>query len=256
VPLYGTSSVEQALGDVPVMASLDTQPADLPECHVLQVMYESRTADVLRLLPPALHPTIPPIISVLAYHCDSSEFGPFTLAQLRVHGRAGARGRGLLTSSVTDSAGAAEVLRARWGYNCSVGSVEYRSYQDRIELLVADGAKSFSAALEAPEPIAPGEVQYTVNVHVADTPVGRRLVQVDPEFAMHRADRGRPRLDGFSPGEWNMPGLAVSIPVSASRTVADVVLPKLRYLMVPGLPAVQGTEVIAELPALTKEETS
>jgi hypothetical protein len=230
-----------------VMPRLDTQPAELTQCHVLQVMYETRTGDVLRLLPPALHPTIPPIISVVGYSCESSEFGPFTLAQLRVHGRAGARGRALLASSVIDSVLAADALRARWGYNCAVGPVEYRSYQDRIDLRVGDGPTAFAAALEAPEPIAPGEVQYTVNVHVADTPAGRRLVQVDPEYTLHRADRGRPRLDSLNPDAWNMPGLAVTIPVSASRTVADVLLPKLRYLMVPDLPAVQGTEVIAEL---------
>lgn len=247
MPLYGTYRVEQAIGDVPFMPSFETQPAELAECHVLQVLYETRTADVLRLLPPALHPTIPPLISIVAFSCESSELGPFTLAQLRVHGRAGARGRAALASSVIDSAGAAEELRTRWGYNCTTGSVQYKPYKDRIDLHVANGAASFTASLEAPEPIAPSEVQYTVNVHVADTPIGRRLVQVDPEYTVHHADRGRPRLEEFHPGDWNMPGLALTIPVSASRVVADVQLPRLRYLMVPGRPAIDGTEVIADL---------
>ena len=43
------------------------------------------------MLPPALHPTLPPIVSWLVYRAISSPWGPFTLAQTRIGCRSGAR---------------------------------------------------------------------------------------------------------------------------------------------------------------------
>ena len=78
----------------------------------------------------------------------------------------------------------------------------------------------------------------------AHTPDGLRLVQVDPEYAFHRADRGRPALPVFEAGAWGDGRVRPSFPVSASSAVVDLSMPKIRYVARLDLPALQGTTKI------------
>jgi CheY-like chemotaxis protein len=78
------------------------------------------------------------------------------------------------------------------------------------------------------------------NVHLVHTPRGLRLVQVDPDFDVARAERGRPLVDHFDTEAWRCAGLRPSAPVSFS--IADVTLPALRYVCRPEVPAFLGTE--------------
>jgi hypothetical protein len=79
-------------------------------------------------------------------------------------------------------------------------------------------------------------------MHLAHTPRGLRLVQVDPAVAVARAERGRPELGAFDAVAWGDARLLPTEPVSASIALADVTLPALRYLCRPDVWAFDGTE--------------
>ena len=79
-------------------------------------------------------------------------------------------------------------------------------------------------------------------MHLARTPRGLRLVQVDPTFAVERAERGRPHLVAFDAAAWGDARIVPMHPVSASIAIADVTLPRLRYLCRPDVWAFEGTE--------------
>ena len=63
------------------------------------MLYEIAAIDIEGLVPPALNPTIPPVVSLLAYRAADSEFGPFSLVQARVSARAAVRPRAFLVSA-------------------------------------------------------------------------------------------------------------------------------------------------------------
>ena len=74
-------------------SSWTTASCKVDDVDILQVLYEVRVADREALVPPALNPTIPPVISFLVYRAKDSAFGPFALAQLRLTARSGVRPR-------------------------------------------------------------------------------------------------------------------------------------------------------------------
>ena len=79
-------------------------------------------------------------------------------------------------------------------------------------------------------------------MHLAHTPRGLRLVQVDPAFVIHRAERGHPELRGFDAAAWGDARIEPTHPVAGSIVLADVTLPRLRYLCRPDVWAFEGTE--------------
>lgn len=249
MPLFGTRDVTPLLSGAPLMESLHTAPETLRGAEVMQVMVEIDDAAMQTLLPKALHPTIPPTVTFVFWRCAEGPLGPFTLAQVRAGCRAGVRPRGFLLASYCDTEAAAGALRARWGFDCRPGVVRLRKLYDRVtgSVVVADET-ILQVSLLDPLPISGGDVQYVANMNLArvrDESGSRpRLVQVDPEYVFHRADRGRPVLERFEPAAWSAEGVIPRTPVSASYCRCDLTLPQIRYISDPDRPAMAGTEKV------------
>ncbi|MGH7893851.1 MAG: acetoacetate decarboxylase family protein [Candidatus Binatia bacterium] len=243
--LFGTADVDVLAAGAPVMERLDTEPLTLSGVSVLQVTYEMSAASREVLLPPALHPTDPPLVSWFFWRCAEGPLGAFQLAQLRVECRSGLRPRGFLLGAMIDSESAGRTLAARWGYGSRLGEVRLARQYDAVEGTVRLGGRTIlDVALRDPDPLGGHDVQYTASMHLARTPRGVRLVQVDPTFTLERAERGRPHLVTFDAAAWGDPRIVPTHPVSASIAIADVTLPKLRYLCRPDVWAFDGTESV------------
>jgi Acetoacetate decarboxylase (ADC) len=241
--LFGTADVDVLAASAPLMERLDTEPLVLPGAWVLHVTYEMPGAAREVLLPPALHPSDPPLVSWTFLRCASGPLGAFTIAQLRVECRSGLRPRGFLVASVIDSKEAGRTLASRWGYSSRPGEVRLARQYDAVTGAVrVDGRTILHVALRDPDPLGPHDIQYTASMHLARTPRGVRLVQVDPTFAVERAERGRPHLVAFDAAAWGDARIVPTHPVSASIAIADVTLPRLRYLCRPDVWAFDGTE--------------
>lgn len=246
MPLYGVRDTDAFLEHAPEMPDLETEALTLERVEVLQVMYELDEGWMQRLLPPALHPTIPPTLTFLFWKCAEGEFGPFQLAQVRIGCRAGARPRSFPLASWCDSEKATMALRARWGYNCRPGLVRLKRNYDRISGSVLAGDRPvLQVSIVDPHPISGADVAYTPNMNLArvsrDGTSVPRLVQVDPDYTFHRAERGRPVVDRFE-REPATGGVIPVYPVSGSYALCDISLPRLRYITDPDRPAMQGTE--------------
>jgi hypothetical protein len=248
MPLYGVRDIDALQEHAPEMERLDTEPLPLPRVEVLQVMFEIEEAWMQRLLPRALHPTIPPTVTFLFWRCPDGPFGEFALAQVRAGCRAGVRPRGLLLASWCDSEEASDALRSRWGYNCRPGRVEIKRNYDRISGIVTVGDRGLMRiSLMDPQAISGADVQYVANMNLArvqrESGVEPRLVQIDPEFTFHRAERGRPIVDHFERDPATGGALPI-YPVSASYALCDITLPRIRYIVDPDRPAMQATETV------------
>ena len=246
MPINGAADPADLLQFAPAMANLETEPLELPGVKVLQVIYEIDDASMADLLPPALHPTIPPTVHVIGIRAEDGPLGAFTLAMVRVGCRAAVRPRGLPTRVVCTEGEAAEALKSRWGFPITIGEPILRERYDRQSIEVTEGNVTVLAAqLIDPVPIGNGDLLYTAGMHFAT--VEREgetkpwLVQVDPDFRVSRADRGRAQIDAFDSGYWNAPRLRPVYPIVASYTTANVTLPRIRYICDPLQPAISGT---------------
>jgi hypothetical protein len=224
----------------------------------LQVLYEVRAADREALVPPALNPTIPPVISFLVYRAKDSAFGPFALAQLRLTARSGVRPRAYLVSARCDNPALSAMLARSWGFRVTPGEISLRRFHDRVDCTVSepapDGGRGSQTILDVslvdPVPVTGHDVQYPPGMHLARLEREGvwlpRLVQVDSEYEFRRADRGRPSLISFDSSAWGDDRLVPDIAVSASFAACAMTIANVRYICNPDIPAAEGTEKVSD----------
>ena len=243
--LQGTADVEAMAAGAPTAATLASEPLTIPRADVLQVACEIAAAHRDALLPPALHPVNPPVVTFSFLRAPESAYGPFTLAETRLLCRSGLRTRGFLIGAFVDNAEIAAVLTAGWGYRLAGADVTLtRRYDGASGVVVADGVEILSTGHVWPVPLSPSDLQYTATMHPARLDRGFRLVQVERDFAFARAERGRPYVHGFEPAAWGEPRLRLTNPVSASSAVADVTYKPVRFVCRPEVWAFDGTEPV------------
>ncbi len=248
MPLIGTLDTAAALASAPHVRSLATAAWELPDVTMVQVNWECLHEPALLLTPPALHPSIPPYVAAFAMKVPDSPVGPFTLAQMRLVVRAGIRPRGYCLGAVCDSDAATEALREGWGYPVRTGDVRLGVRHDRIFCTASlDGAEVMEIAVGDPEPIAGADLLAFDNLHLVrlgDAGDGA-IVQVNPEYAIHGADRGRPVLRLPDPGALGMAGgIRLTMAMTGFSFRADTTLPPVRFLMDPNVLAVQSTRKV------------
>lgn len=241
--LSGTADINALADRAPTMTSLDSGPVRLEGVEVLQAAFEQPYSFRQAALPAGLHPTTPSLLIVLAWKVAASPWGPFSAAQVRVSCRSGVRPRGYVAGAVVDNPDAGAALSGRFGLPAGHGSVRLVRRYDATELTVTqDGACAARLTGFDPDPMNPDDVQFSVTSTLARTPRGLRLVQVEPEYQLRRVERMRPRCEEFDAGAWGEPKLAPSHPVTATISVGDVTIPRLRYVSRPEVTAFEGTE--------------
>lgn len=243
MPLFGTLDLEAAMASAPKVASLAPETWNLPGAEVIQISYEVDEAASLAVTPAALHPSIPPYATFSVYRFPESPVGPFTMAMVRLIVRAGIRPRGLLMAAFADSDDAVESLRSGWGYRIERADVSYLRRHDRIEGSVdVDGRTALEVRLEDPEPISGGDIELFDNLHLVQSAgEGPLIVQVDPGYEYHSAERGRADLARFDPGPLGIAGIEPVYGIVGVGCRADIRLAGPRFVIDPTKPAVQGT---------------
>jgi hypothetical protein len=244
--LTGTASVDELVAHAATMTAFDTDALTLPDAEVFQAMFEMRIGGREASLPPGLHPTGAPTFVVQVWRCPESPWGAFSLAQGRVGARSGLRPRGHVQGCVCDNDRAAEALRARWGFPVHPGTVTLRHHYDAVEAAATvDGRVVLAVRGSDPEPLGNDDIAYSSSVALAHTPRGLRLVQIEYDIAVTRAERVRPQLDEFDAAGFGVhPSVQPYHPVSASIALGTIELHRLRYVCRPDELAFTGTESV------------
>lgn len=243
--LVGTADPSAFEQDAPVLAGFETPALELSDCVFVQALAEIEAAPMTAMLPPALHPTLPPVVGWSAYEAAESEWGAFRLAQLRIECRSGLRPRALLVASVVDSETARRGLAERWGFRAMTGAVEIERAYDATRLRVErEGMRWLELVIRAPQRLGEGDIQFVSSLHPARTPRGLRLVQVDIEHAVRRAERGRVELECFDAPAWGEPSIRPTLMLPGVVGRADVTLRPIRFVCRPDVLAFEGTEAV------------
>ena len=244
MPQFGTQDVQSLGREIPRTGDLGRESWEAEGTTLLNVVYEIEASTILELIPPALHPAIPPYLTITVRKLPTSPVGPFALAEARIMTRAGVHYGGYLTGGVTDSERAADFLRDRYGWALQVAEVRLeRRHYGMIASVGRDGRTLLDVALERPEPISGSDIMCTAGFNLARLPDDRlRLVQVEPEYSFEEAFRGRPRVRIFDGAAFGEPRLRLTNPLPATFARCTFSLREVRYLMDPEKPPLQGTE--------------
>lgn len=242
--LAGTADPIRLADGAPELAGFDTAAEVLEGALICRVLFEIDAAALQELLPPALHPTLPPVVTFLAVRAPVSPWGEFQLAQALIECRSGTRPRGFLLGGFIDNPRAGRELAGRWGYRLRSGRVELERGYHRVTCRVVRDTVVLEVGLDDPERLSESDLQYVASMHLAHTPKGLRLVQVDPGYELERAERGAPFLDHFDAPAFAAEKVEPVYPISASLGIGRVTLPRLRFICRPDVLAFAGTERI------------
>jgi acetoacetate decarboxylase len=227
-----------------------TDALTLKGVQILELHMEIDDDPADALIPKTMHPAIPMYAIFNVMHAPQSEWGPFTIAEVRAAGRTGVRPRGFVLRSYVDNEEAAKALTSRWGFPVARGDASLRVLHDRITGRVKLGGKTvYEIEEQDRDSISGNDIQYIASMHLAHSKVDNKLVvvQVDPEYVFHKAERGRPRVVALDPEAFGATAKTLNVmgAISACFTTADITIPKIRYICNPDLPAMQGTTKVA-----------
>ena len=251
MPVFGKQDVQAAAERVPLMSGLDTDPWELKGAEILQLTFEVVEDPAEWLVAPALHPSIPPYATLSVARFPDSPVGAFALAQVRLVVRAGIRPRGYLLGAYTDSEKAATELRTRWGFTVDQATIGLQARHDRvIGTVERNGHTILDMEAENPEHISGADVTYLDSLHLVrvneDGQEKPLIVQIDPEYVFHAAQRGIPHLKAFNAAAWGGENrLQCTSPMTATFTRCDTDLPRMRFALDPSVPAMQGSRKLA-----------
>jgi hypothetical protein len=245
--LIGTAAEDYHAAGSPQLESLASDPVALEGVELIKLTCEAENASICELLPPAVHPTVPAMLSWTFYNCPASPWGAFRLALSHIECRSGTRPRAFLVSGVIDNDQARAALTRGWGYRLAMGELDFLRGYDiaRVGVRVA-GRDVLRFGLRGPVLLPPDVVQFVSSLHPAQTPRGYRLLQVDVAHEFERAERGAPFYEGFDAEAWGEARLRPTHPIAASVCLATIRLRELRFVCRPGEIAFTGTEPVAE----------
>ena len=195
MPRFGALDVDLVSSHLPHLSALAAPTWELPDAEFLQINWEVDDAGALALTPPSLHPSIPPYASFFGCRFPDTPVGPFALVQVRLVVRAGIRPRGLCLGAVCDSPDAVAALRDHWGFPVQLGEIEVANRHDQARFSASlDGRTVVELAVHTADVINGSDLMTFDNLHLVrlGEETGATLVQVDPEYTIHQADRGRP----------------------------------------------------------------
>jgi len=227
------------------IARFRTDAVVLSGVTCLQMTAEMRKSAREAVLPPSLHPTIPPALSIQVWRVAESPWGAFHWALTRISCRSGVRARGFTSAAFVSTRTACEGLRAAFGFPARVADVELRCGYDGADATVSlEGRTALRIASIDPVPLDRNDVQYTGTLNLAHTPNGLRLVQVEADHEATRVERLSARLDAFDPAAWGNALLVPVFVVSASLAQETVSFPPVRFVCRPDELAFTGTEQV------------
>jgi acetoacetate decarboxylase len=248
MPRFGNLDLAAWSKSVPTIRGYGTEPWVLKDARILTLFVEIDAEPADALLPVAMHPPIPAYAIFNVTHYPQSPVGPYSIAEVRIAGRTAIRPRSFVLRSYCDNPDACRELAARWGYPTAAGEVKLQLRHDRVVGRVSAGGRTIlECELLDRDVISGGDISYIATMHLARNEQDGKLVlvQVDPEFTFAKAERGRPNVVTLDADAWGAGGkLRLNNPISATYTVADVTLPKIRYLCNPELPAIQGSSKV------------
>lgn len=115
--ISGTASVDKLARNAAEIEAFGSESVTLSGVTSLALAADLRRPAREEVLPPALHPIVPPAMSLLAWDVSDSPWGPFSAAFVRIVCRSGARARTFCVGAAASTAESVAELRSQLGFS-------------------------------------------------------------------------------------------------------------------------------------------
>jgi hypothetical protein len=245
--LVGNANIEKLAESVPTIDKYLKDTIEFRDVTCFQMTMEMRNAAREAVLPPGLHPTIPPAISLQVWEVGDSLWGSFTAVICRITCRSGVRARGFTSAVYASNEQVSNELAKNFGFASKSADINFRHSYDGSDIqVVKSGVEILSISSLDPNPMGLNDIQYTGNLNLCHTPNGLRMVQLEVQHQATRVERLTSRLDSFDGNAWGNKLLDPYHMVSSSIANETITIPPVRFVCKPDELAFTGTESISE----------
>jgi hypothetical protein len=247
MPIFGTLSVDPKSHALPRVKALAKTATAIEKVETLTFTFEVKAAPSFALVPPALHPSLPPYCSLMVRKHEDSPFGAFTIAELCMNARASSIYTGFCLGALTDNAAAAAWLRDAYGAPVEVvDKVALTKRHYGIETLAKkDGETVLDGMLGMPGHISGSDVLYTPNLNYAEIDGALKLVPEEFEYAIKDARRGAAVFRTMNLAAFGGAAVIPTNHLPATYTTSSLTYTEVRYLLDPAVPAFMGATKVA-----------
>jgi hypothetical protein len=183
------------------------------------------------------------------YVMPESDWGPFSMAMVRVSSLAGISRFGYAVRAWIDNPEAGRELGRRFGYRFDPGTVRIHRGYDRVwGTVVANDRTLLEVGLTDPQPVAGKDVNFAGHLNLAyvEDDAGQpqpTLLHAGPVLAFSSCDRGKPQVVTFDSAAIGLD--APYWPISAFTGRCDFKFNPVMFACNPLLPAVDRTMTLA-----------
>lgn len=231
--LTGTGTIEPFEAFAPVVDLVIGEDVVLEDAEISFCLTELPVDDVLTVLPPALHPSIPGMAGFMHYSVPDGPWGKFDMVLVGLLSRSGIKSRLMVTAAFTDSDEALEALSKTWGFALRKAAIRLAVNYDRVRSTVTvDDVLLLDFEVEHPISLtgAGGSVRYPQPFNIARRAGAIEFVQVDASYAFERVARGRPRIAHCHPSLIGGLKADHGFPVSGTLAKTKMTLHPLRFV--------------------------
>lgn len=245
MPIFGT--YKPANDTLPEVKKLAAEKVEIEKVQTLTFTFETYVKDALALMPGACHPPFPTYCSLAVRHHEDSPYGPFTIAELRIHVRATALFMGYCLGAWTDNAAAAKWLTESYGAPVQVAKAVklYKRHYGFDALVETDQGVILDATQQLPGPINGSDVLYVPNLNLAKLDGEVRLVAEEFEYQIKEAKRGTAKFRTLDLGGFGGTGLKPSNHLPSTFTTGSWSYTNVRYTLDADKPALGGARKVA-----------
>jgi hypothetical protein len=240
MPVFGTLKPDVAR--LPKVEALADERIDIKTTETLTFTFEVLSRDAIAALPPCYHPPFPTYCTLAMRKHEDGALGPFSVAELRLHARAGSHYIGYCLGAFTDNAGAAAWLREGYGATIEVADVRLIKRHFGFEAQVSKGGKTLLGGLQKmPGFISGSDVLYVQNHNLALVEGEATVVAEEFEYSIKEARRGEAAFTTLDLAAFGAPTLKLSNHLPSTWTAGTWSYMPVRFLMDPGKHAMAGT---------------
>lgn len=216
---------------------------DVADVDILTFTNEIDTRSAFTVIPKALHPSLPPYMTIIFRRHPDSRFGPLTTVEMNIRARSTIHQVGYTVASFTDNPDATAWLRVQYGFPSRTAEIRCEQrYTGVVAEVSVAGETLFAGELRTPHYISPTDVLFTPTLNLALVDGQLKLVQQELEYTLEKAERGSAVISAFDAKALGEPAIELTNPLPPTFVHArEVGYGSVRFLVDPERPAMSGT---------------
>lgn len=230
--LYGQRPAKEFAAPSSELDLSANETITLNDVEIFYSLFEVPMAETLKVLPPALHPSVPAVFATTFWRVRTSPFGAFIFSYVGPACRTGIKPRHMVTAAWCDNEQAGDFLARHYGFNFQNAQLRCRETYDRVHgTVVVNGQPILDVTTTDCVPLvgAGGTVKYSPMLNLTRLEGRSVFAQFEAAYSFKRVIRGPVKANLFNPLDTGDLELVPNYPIAGTYAICDVQLMPVRF---------------------------